>query len=192
MAARESGLIAQVVAVPIRAGGVVGVAVRLDEQGRTGRRREDMSAVCRPGNDRLRPSAEHQIHLADPVHHDRRDGAVSGPLQVVAGDRLQQGARPRAGLGEQGAQRCVARARQRGFQLTAGCVSQAQGRVESDEGIELVGAAHEADESLLDLRHWWLSVLGQGQSPDAVDHRAADRVGNAAALRRDGDMENTG
>ena len=32
--ARESSLIAQVVAVPVRAGGVIGVAVRLDEQGR--------------------------------------------------------------------------------------------------------------------------------------------------------------
>ena len=151
-----------------------------------------MGALRWPGNDRLRPLAEHQVHLADPVHHDRRDGAVAGRLQVVAGDRLQQGARPWAGLGEQGAQRCVARARQRGFQLSAGRVSQAQGRIQSDEGIELIGAAHEADESLLDLRHWWLSVLGQGQSPDAVDHRAADRIGNAAALSRDGDMENTG
>ena len=111
MTARESSLIAQVVAVPVRAGGVVGVAVRLDEQGRTGRGGEDMGALRRPGNDRLRSSAEHQVHLADPVHAHRRDGAVSGLLQVVAGDRLQQGASPRAGLREQGAQRCVARAR---------------------------------------------------------------------------------
>ena len=113
-------------------------------------------------------------------------------MTAAAGDRLQQGARPWAGLGKQGAQRCVARARQRGFQLSVGRVSQAQGRIQSDEGIELIGAAHEADESLLDLRNWWLSVLGQGQSPDAVDHCAADRIGNAASLCRDGDMENTG
>ena len=151
-----------------------------------------MGALRRPGNDRLRPWAENQVHLSDPVHADRRDGMVSGLLQVVAGDRLQQGARPRAGLGEQAAQWCVAWARQRGFQLSAGRVSQSQGRIQSDEGIELIGAAHEADEGLLDLRHWWLGVLRQGQSPDAVDHRAADCIGNAASLGRDGDMENTG
>ena len=109
--ARESGLIAQVVALPVRAGGMVGVAVSLDEQCRASRCGEDMRAIRRSGNDRLRPPAENQVHLADPVHAHPRDGAVPGLLQVVAGDRLQQGASPRAGLREQGAQRCVARAR---------------------------------------------------------------------------------
>ncbi len=50
----------------------------------------------------------------------------------------------------------------------------------------LIGAAHEADESLLDLRTR-LSVSGKRQ-PLTVDHCAADRIGNAGFAKLDGDI----
>ena len=107
---RQGRLITQVITVPVRRRGVIRIAIRFDEQSRRGCWGEDMSAVRRARNDRLRISAEYQVHLSDPVDADCCDGMVTGSLQVVAGNRLQQGTGRRLGLGEKRSQRFISRA----------------------------------------------------------------------------------
>ena len=110
MSLRQGRLITQVIAVPVRRRGVIRIAIRFDEQSRRGGWGEDMSAVRRARNDRLRISAEYQVHLFDPADADCRDGVVTGSLQVVAGNRLQQGTGRRLGLDEKRSQRSISRA----------------------------------------------------------------------------------
>jgi len=192
VAAGSGRLIPQPVQLPLRGPAMIGVPISLDDEGWTGARAKHLRAGLVAEDDVFRVTRQDQVHLSQTLNDDRGERTVSGLLQLVPGDGLQDRAGSRMSPVYKSAKRHVPLTAQATAQIVLAHQSVAQRRINGDQGIEFACAAHEADQGMLNTSHGCGLLSRNGEIVHPVDGVSTKAIRQATTVGGNRDMQRTG